>query len=84
MKKVTVASRENFLRTGKNKTLVDARRKLIDNAETFLLMQHAIDEHRCCFSALGSDDYNDVRLSGHGTLHGYSNCVNPFLDVSRN
>jgi hypothetical protein len=35
-----------------------------------------------CFSrTLGSDDYNDVRLGGHGTLHGYSNCVNPFLEV---
>jgi hypothetical protein len=31
---------------------------------------------------LGSDDYNDVRLGGHGTLHGYSNCINPFLEVS--
>jgi len=36
----------------------------------------------CFFSrTLGSDDYNDVRLGGHGTLHGYSNCVNPFLEV---
>jgi len=31
---------------------------------------------------LVSDDYNDVRLDGHGTLHGYSNIVNPFLEVS--
>ena len=31
---------------------------------------------------LASDDYNDVRLGGHGTLHGYSNIVNPFLEVS--
>jgi hypothetical protein len=31
---------------------------------------------------LPSDDYNDVRLGGHGTLHGYSNCVNPFLEVN--
>ena len=36
----------------------------------------------CICRALGSDDYNDVRLGGHGTLHGYSNCVNPFLEVS--
>ncbi|CAF1103228.1 unnamed protein product [Adineta ricciae] len=35
----------------------------------------------CIFRALGSDDYNDVRLGGHGTLHGYSNCVNPFLEI---
>ena len=34
------------------------------------------------FSTLASDDYNDVRLGGHGTLHGYSNCVNPFLEVN--
>jgi hypothetical protein len=33
------------------------------------------------YRTLGSDDYNDVRLGGHGTLHGYSNCVNPFLEV---
>ena len=32
-------------------------------------------------STLAADDYNDVRLGGHGTLHGYSNCVNPFLEV---
>ena len=31
---------------------------------------------------LGSDDYNDVRLAGHGTLHGFRNFVNPFLEVS--
>jgi hypothetical protein len=34
------------------------------------------------YRTLGSDDYNDVRLGGHGTLHGYSNCVNPFLEVN--
>jgi hypothetical protein len=33
-------------------------------------------------STFASDDYNDVRLGGHGTLHGYSNCVNPFLEVN--
>jgi hypothetical protein len=36
----------------------------------------------CLCRTLGSDDYNDVRLGGHGTLHGYSNCVNPFLEVN--
>ena len=36
----------------------------------------------CIYRALGSDDYNDVLLGGHGTLHGYSNFVNPFLEVS--
>jgi hypothetical protein len=34
------------------------------------------------YRTLASDDYNDVRLGGHGTLHGYSNIVNPFLEVS--
>ncbi|UJR13665.1 hypothetical protein I4U23_000677 [Adineta vaga] len=32
-------------------------------------------------TTLASDDYNDVRLGGHGTLHGYSNIVNPFLEI---
>jgi hypothetical protein len=34
------------------------------------------------YRTLASDDYTDVRLGGHGTLHGYSNIVNPFLEVS--
>lgn len=34
------------------------------------------------YRTLASDDYNDVRLDGHGTLHGYSNIVNPFLEVN--
>ena len=39
--------------------------------------------HECfLFRTLGSDDYNDVRSSGHGTLHGYRNFANPFLEVS--
>ncbi|CAF3982460.1 unnamed protein product [Rotaria sordida] len=33
-------------------------------------------------TTLDSNDYNDVRLDGHGTLHGYSNIVNPFLEIS--
>ncbi|CAF1319459.1 unnamed protein product [Adineta steineri] len=32
-------------------------------------------------TTLASDDYNDVRLGGHGTLHGYSNIVNPYLEI---
>jgi hypothetical protein len=39
-------------------------------------------ECRLFYRTLASDDYNDVRLGGHGTLHGYSNIVNPFLEVS--
>jgi hypothetical protein len=49
-------------------------------------MTKIINRNLCFFflniyRTLGSDDYNDVRLGGHGTLHGYSNCVNPFLEV---
>ncbi|CAF4693128.1 unnamed protein product [Rotaria sp. Silwood1] len=33
-------------------------------------------------TTLDSDDYNDVRLDDHGTLQGYSNIVNPFLEIS--
>ncbi|CAM4809033.1 unnamed protein product [Rotaria magnacalcarata] len=33
-------------------------------------------------TSLDANDYNDMRLDSHGTLHDYSNIVNPFLEVS--
>ncbi|CAF3408850.1 unnamed protein product [Rotaria socialis] len=40
------------------------------------------DEQLISETNLDANDYNDMRLDSHGTLHGCSNIVNPFLEVS--
>ncbi|UJR33578.1 hypothetical protein I4U23_021015 [Adineta vaga] len=56
---------------------VDFSKDLLKSLYNAIKNEQLMDE-----TALGSDDYNDVRLGGHGTLHGYSNCINPFLEIS--
>ncbi|CAF1218492.1 unnamed protein product [Rotaria magnacalcarata] len=55
---------------------VDFSKDLLKSLYNAIKNEQFIDE-----TTLGSDDYTDVRLSGQGTLHGYSNCVNPFLEI---
>ncbi|CAF0885842.1 unnamed protein product [Adineta steineri] len=55
---------------------VDFSKDLLKSLYNAIKNEQLMDE-----TTLGSDDYNDVRLGGHGTLHGYSNCFNPFLEI---
>lgn len=41
-----------------------------------------IFEHTTFHRTYDSDEYNDARLDGYGTFHGYNNVLNPFLEVS--
>ncbi|CAF3634000.1 unnamed protein product [Rotaria sordida] len=55
---------------------VDFSKDLLKSLYNAIKNEQLIDE-----TTLASDDYTDVRLGGQGTLHGYSNCVNPFLEI---